>query len=99
MREKKLNRLNEQEIYVAAIDTFGRDSQMRMVIEECAELIKDINKVFRNKLVIDDLAKEVADVQIMINQLKIIINNDEKIDKIKKEKLEKLEKLIEAGHD
>lgn len=56
------------------IDTYGTKAQEDIAIEECSELIKAICKNRRNpsdetrKGIID----EIADVEIMIEQLKII---------------------------
>lgn len=72
-----------------AINKYGANNQLDMVIEECAELIKAINKVKRNDLLADnfimspindkqitvlfDLTSEIADVEIMIQQIKLML--------------------------
>lgn len=54
------------------IINYGNLSQEDMAIEECSELIKAILKHRRGKATIADLIDEIADVEIMIEQLKII---------------------------
>lgn len=64
--------MNENEIYKRAIEEYGKDSQLKMAIEEMAELTQAICKSFRGKDNVDNIIEEIADVEIMIAQLKII---------------------------
>jgi len=41
--------MNESEILQKAIDTYGIDAQLEMVVEECSELIHAIQKLKRQK--------------------------------------------------
>lgn len=77
-------------------------------MEECAELIKATNKMLRyadrpaEPEYYANLVEEIADVEIMLYQLKVMFNvsDDEvfkvKIQKAKREK-ERLEKLVKWG--
>lgn len=51
---------------------WGEDAQLRMVIEEMAELTKEICKWFRGDNNYSALMKETVDVLIMVNQLLVI---------------------------
>lgn len=54
-----------------ALDTWGEQPQMLMVVEEMAELTKEILKnVSRKKDNISEIIEETADVEIMLEQLK-----------------------------
>ena len=44
----------QKEILENAINTFGANNQLDMVIEECAELIQAINKMRRANLVLNN---------------------------------------------
>ena len=57
-----------------ALVVFGYDKQLDMVIEESAELIVSINKLKRNGHLREkaNVLTEVADIYIMLEQLKII---------------------------
>lgn len=55
-------------IYEEALEKYGEDAQLEMVVEECAELIKAIQKHKRTGN-IEELCEEAADVRIMLNQL------------------------------
>lgn len=56
--------------------TYGNDKQLDMVVEESAELIVSINKLKRNGLLREkkNVLTEIADVYVMLEQLKIIID-------------------------
>lgn len=65
-------------VYEHALDTYGIDAQVRMVIEEMSELTKELCKCYRGKANLDAIAEETADVTIMLEQLQMIFSiNDE----------------------
>jgi len=79
----------ERKIFAAVIAEYGEDEQMRMAQEECGELIQAINKYHRAMESNDSrhkkkeleraeksLIEEIADVSIMIDQLKMIIHGN-----------------------
>ena len=59
------------------INHFGVNRQSRQAMEECGELIQAINKMLRypdDEVKRIELIEEIADVLIMITQLKIIFD-------------------------
>lgn len=55
------------------LEHYGIESQRRILVEECAELIQAISKVERNGSTtetIRNLFAEIADVEIMLEQVK-----------------------------
>lgn len=60
------------EILKKAIDTYGKDKQLDMVIEEMSELTKEICKHKRGRQNLENIAEEIADVEIMLQQLRLI---------------------------
>lgn len=86
---------SEYGLYAKAIETYGDTLQKVVAIEELSELIKEICKDLRNNGNKKAIIEEIADVQIMINQLFIIcgINKDE-FESEYQRKLERLEKRI-----
>lgn len=79
------------ELYRAAIDAWGEDAQLNVAIEELSELIKEICKQKRGIGVSDNLVEEVADVEIMLEQIKQIFHiADEEVDWWKSFKLSRL---------
>ena len=88
--------MNETELYKKAIERWGIESQVGIVIEECSELITAICHAQRDRATVIDIAQEVADVEIMCGQLREIIGNDI-VTQCKKEKLIRLEQRIEKA--
>lgn len=86
----------DMQIVNAAVDTFGESSQVVVAIEEMSELQKELCKLLRGEYHIDDMAEEMADVEIMLAQLKVIFANDINVERWKAKKLERLVKRIEA---
>jgi NTP pyrophosphatase (non-canonical NTP hydrolase) len=94
----------ELKILKLVIDKFGIDYQLAIVQEECAELIQAISKLKRAgnsdhpgrtaKAAMNKLYEEVADVQIMLDQIKLMYPS-KAYDTIRTEKLARLEKRME----
>jgi NTP pyrophosphatase (non-canonical NTP hydrolase) len=87
------------EIYKQAIEKWGEKSQLEMAQEEATELALAIRKFIRNGCykTFDDLASELADVEIMTEQIKVIY--PELIEKIQEHKEFKLERLVKRIND
>ena len=63
-----------KEVYAAALEKWGMEAQAWMVIEEMSELAKEICKARRGKHEPDEIADEIADVTIMLEQLRLMFN-------------------------
>lgn len=92
--------IDEKETLCHAIWVYGEKAQKLMAIEEMSELTKEICKDFRGKLDETHVAEEIADVEIMLEQLKIIYarldgNFWESISEFKRYKIERLKKRLE----
>lgn len=72
--------------YKQLIKTFGSKHQILIAIEELSELQKELIKYLRNKDNQDHISEEMADVYIMLYQLRLIFKNDKKIDQYIKKK-------------
>lgn len=91
MKQKEIH-----ETLSAAIAKWGADSQLDMVVEEAAELIQAINKLKRkvSTNTIEDLCSKIVDVEIMLAQLKIILDKDNTIEYIREQKLMRLKNRL-----
>lgn len=87
--------MDEQEIYETAVRLWGKQFQTDMMIEEATELIKVILKNRRGKATDDDVISEMVDCQIMLNQMRIITNDESKWQRWMAFKLDRLQGLIE----
>ena len=87
-----------KELLIQAIEKWGENAQVDMVIEECAELIQAIQKVKRNGIedhqTWTNIVEETADVIIMTNQLRIILKSDSAIEQMINKKMHRLEKRL-----
>lgn len=59
-------------IYARAAETFGRETQTIVAIEELSELIQALCKDNRGQVQRVNLAEEIADVTIMLEQMRIL---------------------------
>ena len=81
------------EILIKALDTFGINNQTNQTIEELAELIVAINKWKRHGS-LENMIEEIADVEIMILQLKMYFQFALEVQEKKKEKIERLKNIL-----
>lgn len=73
-------------------DHYGLISQLDQTTEECAELIQAINKFKRSSSLIGVsklLFEELADVQIMIDQLIYLTNGEKAVSKEREYKIQR----------
>ena len=67
---------------------YGIPSQKNKAIEEMAELTKELCKDIARNGNVEEITKEIADVEVMLEQLKVVYDIDQsEIDKIKEEKI------------
>ena len=79
-----------------ALETWGEQPQMLMVVEEMSELMKEILKnINRKKNNIDEIIEETADVEIMLEQLKENYQIVEKVEAYKKDKIKIIEQRLD----
>ena len=83
-----------RQLYQQVTDKWGVDAQLNVAIEELSELIKEICKDKRDYGIPDRIAEEVADVEIMCEQLRFIYGFDDAVDKWKAYKLKRLEERV-----
>lgn len=91
---------DDERIMRQAIETYGVQAQCDVAIEEMAELTKAIVKIRRvaddygkTQAALDNLMEEIADVDIMIDQLKIMWG-PKQVEEYRKKKLERLERRL-----
>ena len=77
-----------------AQEKFGSENQLRMLQEECAELIVAVSKYFRYNTT-EELIEEGVDVELMLAQLKLLLKSPLAWKKMRQKKLERLLKLLE----
>lgn len=99
---KRLNHVNliRDGLYKKALNTYGIQAQIGMVFEEMSELQKELCKYLRGKAPVEQqvrIAEEIADVEIMLDQMKIYFKNHEAVEKYKKYKIKRLGQNLLKG--
>ena len=91
-------------IFRQSLEKYGKEPQCRQAMEECAELIQAVNKMLRYEdrpaepESYANLVEEIADVEIMLYQLKVMFNvSDDEVFKVKIQKA-KREKERSENH-
>ena len=90
-RTKEYARMTTPEI---ALAFYGREKQIRKTLEELAELSVELHHALDGRADNDKIREEMADVEIMLEQLKLIYGPT---DEWKKTKLERLEMRIHGA--
>ena len=88
-----------ESIYQRAIDHYGSQLQSIVAIEEMAELQKELSKFLRGNLDENHMAEEIADVEIMLNQLKLIFDNHNKVGEFVELKLLRLNNRMNEDYE
>lgn len=86
--------MTERQIYKQSIEKWGTDAQILMVFEEMSELQKELCKNWRGKNNVEQIAEEVADVEIVLAQLKMIYGISGMVRQFHEEKLMRLEQRL-----
>lgn len=74
-----------------AVERYGKQSQLTMAMEEMSELTQALSKNLRGIDNVDNIAEEIADVEIMLMQLKQIFHCGKKVNDWKLSKIARLE--------
>lgn len=91
--------MDKEDIYRLAIKKWGRELQILMGIEEMAELTKALIKSLRGKENRDNIIEEMADVEIMMGQLKRLFVVGGDLTQVKARKMLRLEKMLVESSD
>ena len=81
MGVKIMNQARREELQ-KIINTYGKKLQLIQAVEELSELQKAVCKYLKNPDLneINNLTEEMADVQVMLDQLKIIFDNEKEVE-------------------
>lgn len=87
---------SETEVFKKAIETYSEANQLVVLFEEMSELQKEVCKSIRyNKRQLKPkIAEELADVEIMLEQLKIIFDIDSEVEMWRLDKVVRLKENL-----
>ena len=77
-----------------AVEAYGKEHQLIICMEEMAELTKELSKNLRGHNNLQQIAEEVADVEVMLEQVKLIFHLREAATEAKEAKLLRLRERI-----
>jgi NTP pyrophosphatase (non-canonical NTP hydrolase) len=88
----------EPTIYQRALNLWGEQAQIGMAIEELGELIVQLAKFGRryNGSTLGEVVEEIADVEIMMEQMRLLYGDD-LVEMAKRKKLARLEERLKYG--
>lgn len=89
--------INESEVLQRALDTYGSLPQIVMVFEEMSELQKELCELLRGKYSPANIAEEIADVEIMLEQMKMLFCCTDDVRNERRRKVERLKARLDNG--
>lgn len=78
-----------------AIRHYGYDHQIMVAVEEMGELLQALSKFKRHEGDINNIIEEIADVEIMMQQLCLMFECYEEVVAVRRQKIERLKKRLE----
>ena len=90
--------IDESAVLSEALDTYGSALQIVVTMEEMSELQKELCKYLRGKYSPASIAEEIADVEIMLEQMKMLFCCADDVRNERRGKVERLKgRLDEHG--
>ena len=86
--------MDNKELYTKLLKLYG-DKQIIIAIEELSELQKELCKSLRMNYTYGNIVEEIADVEIMLEQMKIYFEiNETEIEEMKKLKIKRTKERL-----
>ncbi len=98
-RAKQLEEMSSLDVYSRAVKHYGTTSRLLLTMEEMSELTKELCKHTRGRNNTAAITEEMADVEIMLEQLKIVFCNRAGVDYHKAQKLQRLVDRMDGCND
>lgn len=92
-----LEYVDESAVLRRALDTYGPTLQIAMVFEEVSELQKELCKYLRGQGSFEHIAEEIADVEIVLEQMKILFCCAYDVSSARSRKVKRLKERIDNG--
>ena len=89
--------IDESEVLSEALDTYGFALQIVVTMEEMSELQKELCKYLRGKYSPASIAEEIADVEIMLEQMKMLFCCADDVRSVRRRKVERLKERLNNG--
>lgn len=89
--------IDESAVLQRALDTYGSVLQIVVMMEEMSELQKELCKYLRGKCSQANIAEEIADVEIMLEQMKMLFCCADDVRDVRRRKVERLKVRLDNG--
>lgn len=89
--------ISEEEVLQEALDTYGSAMQIVVMMEEMSELQKELCKYLRGRGSFEHIAEEIADVEIMLEQMKMLFCCTDEVRNERRRKVERLKERLDNG--
>lgn len=89
--------ISDAEVLQRALDTYGSALQIVVMMEEMSELQKELCKYLRGKYSPANIAEEIADVEIMLEQMKMLFCCTDDVRNERRRKVERLKERLDNG--
>lgn len=86
--------LTNSETFTEPLEHYGKSTQIVKCMEECGELIRALGKHLCNEGSYENVVEELADVDIMLSQMRYIFGHTE-VDRVRTQKLARLKRRME----
>ena len=83
--------------YTNALVCYGEKNQMTVALEELSECQKEICKILRGDGNLENLAEEIADATIMLEQLRLFFQINDQVCRKMDEKITRLDKRLKEA--
>lgn len=87
--------IDESAVLRRVLDTYGSWAQVMMVFEEMSELQKELCKYLRGRGSFEHIAEEIADVEIMLEQMKLLFYCADDVRDWRRRKVERLKARLD----
>lgn len=90
--------LTNDETFTEPLEHYGKFTQIVKCMEECGELIRALGKHLCNEGSYENVVEELADVDIMLSQMRYIFGHAE-VDRVRTQKLARLKMRMEEEEE
>ena len=89
--------MENEQLYRAALNTWGAEAQTKMVFEEIGEFMDALCKYTRGRVPAGHVAEEIADVQIMLEQMTVLFEVESRVQEYREYKLARLAERLQKA--
>ena len=84
----------ERAVFQKALKTWGGEAQVLCLLEEMAELQDALCKHKRGRRTLEDIAEEIANVEIMLDQMKLLFHIEKEAEAQRARKIARVEERL-----